>query len=188
MPWHIDKTESCPASKPWGVIKDSDGKVVGCHETKESAIGQLVVLKEVESGSRPYLENLWEDEMQAVLLAAETSFGEATVVLNSSGKTYRLLLALTAEQRKVGLSFRSSLPDGIDGMLFVYPQEELRTFGAEFTKMDLDLYGFNSEGKLTTHKELPAGSVSSYVVPNAQFVVETTKDIEIEFLELQAWR
>lgn len=184
MPWHIDKTESCPTSKPWGVIKDSDGKVVGCHETKDAAIKQLIVLKEVEASSRPYVDKLWEDEMHAVLLAAETSFGEVYARVNSTGIVYRFLLASTAEQRKVGLSFRSALPEGFDGMLFVYAAEDIRTFGAEFTKMDLDLFGFDAAGALVSEKTLPAGSINTVVVSKVQYVVETTKDIEFEFLEL----
>ena len=44
MPWHVDKTAQCPASKPWGVIKNSDGKVVGCHATKKDANKQLAAL------------------------------------------------------------------------------------------------------------------------------------------------
>lgn len=44
MPWHIDKTSKCPASKPWGVIKDSDGSVAGCHPDKEKAKAQLKAL------------------------------------------------------------------------------------------------------------------------------------------------
>jgi HK97 family phage prohead protease len=45
MPWHIEpKHSSCPVSKPWAVVKDSDGKVVGCHPSKESANAQLAAL------------------------------------------------------------------------------------------------------------------------------------------------
>lgn len=44
MPWHIAKTEECPASKPWGVIKDDDGEVAGCHETEEAAKRQMAAL------------------------------------------------------------------------------------------------------------------------------------------------
>lgn len=45
MPWHVGKSGECPDSKPWAVIKDDDGEVVGCHETKEDAVAQLVALK-----------------------------------------------------------------------------------------------------------------------------------------------
>jgi hypothetical protein len=45
MPWHISEfNKSCPASKPYAVVKDSDGSVAGCHESKESAKSQLAAL------------------------------------------------------------------------------------------------------------------------------------------------
>jgi HK97 family phage prohead protease len=50
MPWHTGKSDQCPASKPWAVIKDSDGTVEGCHATKEAARKQLAALYANESG------------------------------------------------------------------------------------------------------------------------------------------
>ena len=45
MPWHVEKNASkCSPSKPWAVIKDSDGSVAGCHETKDGANQQLKAL------------------------------------------------------------------------------------------------------------------------------------------------
>ena len=50
MPWHIGQPASCPASKPWGVIKNADGSVAGCHPTKEAAGKQLAALYANEPG------------------------------------------------------------------------------------------------------------------------------------------
>lgn len=44
MPYHVAESASCPASKPYGVIKTADGKVMGCHATKQSALGQMAAL------------------------------------------------------------------------------------------------------------------------------------------------
>jgi hypothetical protein len=44
MPYHVKETSKCPVSKPWGVIKDSDGKVMGCHPSKGDANKQLAAL------------------------------------------------------------------------------------------------------------------------------------------------
>src|SRR5262245_870301 len=49
MPWSVRKTNSCPASKPWGVIKDSDGTVEGCHPTEAAANRQRAALYASES-------------------------------------------------------------------------------------------------------------------------------------------
>jgi HK97 family phage major capsid protein len=44
MPWHIGSSDGCPSSKPYAVIKDSDGSVAGCHATKDAAKKQLAAL------------------------------------------------------------------------------------------------------------------------------------------------
>jgi HK97 family phage prohead protease len=44
VPWHIeDDHTSCPASKPFAVVKDG-GKVVGCHVSREAAEKQVAAL------------------------------------------------------------------------------------------------------------------------------------------------
>ncbi len=44
MPYHIGSSAKCPSSKPYAVIKDSDGTVMGCHATKADAQAQLAAL------------------------------------------------------------------------------------------------------------------------------------------------
>ncbi|HKU51962.1 MAG TPA: hypothetical protein VJQ25_05815, partial [Nitrospira sp.] len=45
MPWHIEEDSgSCPASRPWAVVKDSDGEVEGCHSSKDAAENQMAAL------------------------------------------------------------------------------------------------------------------------------------------------
>ena len=45
MPWHVEQNhDGCPDSKPYAVIKDSDGSVAGCHETREQADDQVAAL------------------------------------------------------------------------------------------------------------------------------------------------
>lgn len=48
MPWHVGKSSSCPASKPFAVIKDDDGEVEGCHPTKARARRQMAALYQSE--------------------------------------------------------------------------------------------------------------------------------------------
>lgn len=41
MPWSVQQNHpDCEASKPWAVVKDSDGSVAGCHETQADAEAQ----------------------------------------------------------------------------------------------------------------------------------------------------
>ena len=52
MPWHIVKDHNeCPKSKPYAVVKNSDGKVVGCHVTRNEAEDQLAALYASEDDS-----------------------------------------------------------------------------------------------------------------------------------------
>lgn len=64
MPWHVAKSDSCPANKPWAVITNESGKTHGCHATRAEAAKQMAVLylkqKQGEIAS-------WEADMQAVL-------------------------------------------------------------------------------------------------------------------------
>ena len=55
MPWHIGKSEDCPPSKPYAVIKDSDGSVAGCHETESKAKKQLAALYASERKAMPQI-------------------------------------------------------------------------------------------------------------------------------------
>lgn len=45
MPWSVKENHSaCPAGKPWGVVKDSDGQLEGCHVTEADAKDQQAAL------------------------------------------------------------------------------------------------------------------------------------------------
>jgi phage head maturation protease len=42
LPWHLSNNE--PGCTGWAVVKDSDGKVVGCHPSRRKALAQLAAL------------------------------------------------------------------------------------------------------------------------------------------------
>lgn len=52
MPWHVMKSEGCPASKPWAVMKDEPHEVVACHESEEAANQHLAALYASEPEAR----------------------------------------------------------------------------------------------------------------------------------------
>jgi len=55
MPWMIQKSDQCPAARPYAVIKESDGSVEGCHESQEAAEKQVAALYSAEGEeSRKY--------------------------------------------------------------------------------------------------------------------------------------
>ena len=49
MPYSIQKSDSCPEDRPYGVVKDDDGRVMGCHSSEESAASQVAALYAAES-------------------------------------------------------------------------------------------------------------------------------------------
>jgi HK97 family phage prohead protease len=51
MPYTVSKSDACPASRPWAVTKTTDGKLIGCHETKQGAQRQLAALMAKEEGT-----------------------------------------------------------------------------------------------------------------------------------------
>jgi HK97 family phage major capsid protein/HK97 family phage prohead protease len=63
MPWHIGTSDSCPDSKPFAVIKDTDNSVAGCHATKAAAQKQLAALYANEPGAKSMAAALNSDEL-----------------------------------------------------------------------------------------------------------------------------
>ena len=50
-PWHIEEDHpDCPASRPYGVVKDDDGDLEGCHPSREAANEQLAALYAGDKG------------------------------------------------------------------------------------------------------------------------------------------
>lgn len=83
MPWKVEKTDSCPASKPWGVVNTDTGDSGGrCHPDRDSALKQMAVLyvkkKNGEMKDAALAEEipdevapeLWEEMMAAVVASA----------------------------------------------------------------------------------------------------------------------
>ena len=52
------KSEQCPVSKPWAVMKDDPHELVACHETEEGANDQLTALNISEAESRAKYDHI----------------------------------------------------------------------------------------------------------------------------------
>jgi hypothetical protein len=44
MPYTVSKGHGCPDSKPWAVVKETDGSRMGCHPSAEAARKQQAAL------------------------------------------------------------------------------------------------------------------------------------------------
>lgn len=54
MPYKVIKSSSkCSDSKPWAVVKEDDGRVMGCHNTKTAASKQQAALYANEEKGLP---------------------------------------------------------------------------------------------------------------------------------------
>lgn len=41
MPYSVARDKSCPPARPWACKKTADGKVLGCHPSREAAQRQV---------------------------------------------------------------------------------------------------------------------------------------------------
>jgi HK97 family phage prohead protease len=50
MPWHVvEEDAGCSISEPWGVRKDDDNSLSGCHGSEAEAVGQIAALYAAEA-------------------------------------------------------------------------------------------------------------------------------------------
>ena len=60
MPYHKEEGhEECPASKPWAVVKDDDGAVMGCHASEGDADEQIQALYANEADALSQARDFW---------------------------------------------------------------------------------------------------------------------------------
>jgi len=79
-----------------------------------------------------------------------------TATLGSA--TLKIMLARSAEEKRIGLMFWENLPDD-EGMLFVYDSPQIMRFWMKNTKIPLDIVFFSSELSVT---EFILGMVPGY--------------------------
>jgi hypothetical protein len=50
MPYHVvAESRQCPMARPYAVVKDDDGRIMGCHATRDDANKQLAALNAAET-------------------------------------------------------------------------------------------------------------------------------------------
>lgn len=96
------------------------------------------------------------------------------------GETYlTVALAETSSQRSQGLRHIEGLPDGLDGMLFVFEETRTASFGMRDTSIPLDIWWFDAEGRLidsTRMEPCPSSQCPSYPSPGeVAWALETPK-------------
>ena len=86
-------------------------------------------------------------------------------ILNYSlnNKQYKLLIADTPEKWAKGLMFFRKPDQGVDGMIFLFPNKQERSFWNKNTYMDLDIYWLDDE-KIVGKSYLPSIEKSKEIV------------------------
>lgn len=93
------------------------------------------------------------------------------------GETLTVAMAETPQQRSQGLRGVEELPEGLDGMLFVFEEARPATFGMRDTLVPLDIWWFDANGRLVGSTEMepcPSEPCPNYGSPGeVAWVLET---------------
>ena len=81
--------------------------------------------------------------------------GSSTITAKLGGKTYKLLLAKTDEEKKKGLSGRNSLPND-SGMLFIFSEKKIYPFWMKDMKFPIDIIYVNDDKIVDVVENAPA--------------------------------
>ena len=85
------------------------------------------------------------------------------VLMKIKNYDFILDLALTDTSQRLGLMFRKSMSKN-RGMLFVFPEEQPRSFTMKNCKMDLDILGLDSNGYVVDKQTMYHRTQSDYSI------------------------
>ncbi len=110
--------------------------------------------------------------------------GFDTAGVEVGGETLTVAMAETPQQRSQGLRSVEELPEGLDGMLFVFEEARPATFGMRDTLIPLDIWWFDANGRLVGSTEMapcPSEPCPNYGSPGeVAWVLETAAgDVEL---------
>lgn len=97
------------------------------------------------------------------------------VVTTKEGKelVVRVEVADTPGERSLGLQYRNELEEG-QGMLFLFPSEEIQSFWMKNTPISLDMVFINSQRKVVgiIHEAVPLSTAPRSIATPSRFVLE----------------
>ena len=110
--------------------------------------------------------------------------GFETTTIEVGDRTLTVAVAETADQRSQGLRGVEELPEGLDGMLFVFEQPRTATFGMRDTLIPLDIWWFGADGAMLGSTEMTpcaAEPCTAYGSPGEVAHALETPAGEVEF-------
>lgn len=82
-----------------------------------------------------------------IILLNQCNFEKEKYEIFIDSYKIKVELAVTQKQRQKGLMYRETLPEN-EGMLFVFPEEQIQSFWMKNTPIPLDVAFFDSDGYL----------------------------------------
>lgn len=82
-----------------------------------------------------------------VLLILLLNLNKKPTIILKNGKTINLQLAVTEQEQETGLMYRKSLDEN-SGMLFIYQDEQIRSFWMKNTLIPLDIIFIDSNNRI----------------------------------------
>ena len=92
-------------------------------------------------------------------------------LIDIKGNEYNVELALTPEEWSIGLSCRESLPFN-NGMLFIFPTEDVKQFHTENVNFPLDILSINSNYQIIHILESISPNSTMISLPPCKYVLE----------------
>src|SRR5512139_3968041 len=83
MPYKAARDDRCPAAKPWGVTKTTDGELMGCHASEEDAMSQVQAILANEPEARAEWDTAYINDLPDSAFACIEPGGEK----DESGRT-----------------------------------------------------------------------------------------------------
>lgn len=168
MPYTVKKGEGCPTDKPYAVVSDRSGRVLGCHGTSEKAARQVAHIMESEREKKQENAHEWSERMRAILSTHDVCFGLSLVRLGDVE-----LIAEVAErtpQWKMGLKHRPKMR--YDAMLFKFNTPQQAQFTMTDVNFDLDVFWFDADKNLIGKTAATAGAPFVETPPNYVYALE----------------
>lgn len=105
----------------------------------------------------------------------ESPAGLSVVKMKIGKQSYNLEVARTETEQEKGLMKRDSMPED-HGMIFVFPDEQVRSFWMKNTRFPLDILFLSSGGKVVSIHQMRAYDESSTSSDEpAQYAIELNK-------------
>lgn len=173
MPYTVQKSDSCPESRPYAVVKKATGEVVACHATPESAGSQIGAINHNEKMKA----EKWSERMRALSLAHDVCFGFELVRFGN----HELIaeIAERPEQHTVGFKFRTA--PRFDAMLFKYDTDMNVPFTMSDVAFDLDIFWFDANMDLIGRETRAAYDDNPVFPPGSfRYVLEVPAGVAID--------